>query len=237
MTVASIPAVRPLAVNKPDSQFAHVFIYAAMSRRLEFALPVKADTVPSGPDWFHEIKHDGYRMMIIRERDRVRLKTRGGFDWTDRYPWIVETAVKLKPSQFVLDGEAVVLNVDGLSDFAALQSRRYEDEVQFYAFDMLAGDGDDFRRLPLSMRKTNLARLLWGRSEGVHAAPYEQGEIGPDLFRHACLIGLEGMVSKHRERAYGAGRCTHWIKVKNPNHPAYRRAQDQFQFNGRTRRR
>ncbi len=67
------------------------------------------------------------------------------------------------------------------------------------------------------------------RADGIHAAPYEEGEkIGPDLFRHACLIGLEGLVSKYRERAYCAGRCTHWIKVKNPKHPAYQRAQDQF---------
>src|SRR4051812_27326653 len=91
-----------------------------------FALPVKADKVPAGPDWFHEIKHDGYRMMIIREHDRVRLRSKGGFDWTDRYPWIVETARKLKQDQFVLDGEAVLLNVDGMSDFVALHSRRHD---------------------------------------------------------------------------------------------------------------
>ena len=199
-----------------------------MRRRSDFALPVKAEKVPAGPDWFHEIKHDGYRMMVIRERERVRLLTKGGHDWTDRYPWIAETARKLKQDQFVLDGEAVVLNVDGMSDFTALQSRRHDHEVQFYAFDMLAGEGDDYRRLPLSLRKTNLARLLARRSDGIHAAPFEQGEIGPDLFRHACLIGLEGLVSKHRERAYGAGRCTHWIKVKNRKHPAYRRVQEQF---------
>ncbi|MGX9431442.1 MULTISPECIES: ATP-dependent DNA ligase [Bradyrhizobium] len=110
-------------------------------------------------------------MMIIREDDRVRLKSRSGHDYTDRHPWIVETARKLKPSHFVLDGEALVLNVDGMSDWAALHSSRHDDEVQFYAFDMLAGDGDDCRRLPLSMRKTNLARLLARRTEGIHAAP------------------------------------------------------------------
>jgi bifunctional non-homologous end joining protein LigD len=117
--------------------------------------------------------------------------------WSDRYPWIVETARKLKQDQFVLDGEAVLLNVDGMSDFAALHSRRHDDEVQLYAFDMLAGDGDDYRRLPLSLRKTNLARLLARHSDGIYAAPYEQGEIGSDLFRHARIMGLEGLVSKH----------------------------------------
>ncbi|RXH38223.1 hypothetical protein XH94_23460 [Bradyrhizobium zhanjiangense] len=107
----------------------------------------------------------------------------------------------------------MVLNVDGLSDFDALHSRRHDEEVQFYAFDLLAGDGDDYRRLPLSLRKTNLARLVPRRREGIFVAGYEQGEIGPDLFRAACKMGLEGMVSKHRERAYGAGPCTHWVKV------------------------
>ena len=79
-----------------------------------------------------------------------------------------------------------------------------------------------------SMRKTNLARLLARRPEGIFIAPFEQGEIGTDLFRKACEFGLEGMVSKRRDRAYRAGRCTHWIKIKNPKHPAYRRVQRQF---------
>jgi ATP-dependent DNA ligase len=203
--------------------------YLQLMRRDDiFALPVKAAKVPSGPDWLHEIKHDGYRMMVIREQKRVRLISKGGLDYAKRYPWIVESALKLRQERFALDGEAVLLGVDGQSDFAGLHSRRHDDEVQFYAFDMLAGGGDDHRRLPLSLRKQNLAALLARRSDGIHAAPYELGEIGPDLFRHACLIGLEGLVSKHRERAYGVGRCTHWIKVKNPKHPAYRRVQDQF---------
>jgi bifunctional non-homologous end joining protein LigD len=87
---------------------------------------------------------------------------------------------------------------------------QHDDEVQFYAFDMLVSDGEDLRRLPLSMRKTNL------------------GEIGPDLFRHACLMGLGGLVSKHRDSLYRAGRFRHWIKVKNRQHPAFARVRDQF---------
>ena len=197
-----------------------------MSRRLEFALPVKADEVPSGPDWLHEIKHDGYRMMVIREGKIVRLRSKTGLDWSKRFPWIVETALKLRQERFVIDGEAVVLGVDGISDFDALQSGKYNDEVQLYAFDMLAGEGDDYRKLPLFLRKQNLARLLVRRPEGIHAAPFEQGEIGPELFRAACKMGLEGLVSKHRERAYRAGRCDHWRKVKNPGHPAYSRVED-----------
>lgn len=193
-----------------------------------FALPVKADKVPTGPDWLHEIKHDGYRMMLIREQKAVRLVSKSGRDWSKRFPRIAESALRIRQDRFVLDGEAVLLGVDGRSDFDGMHSRKHDEEVQFYAFDMLAGSGDDLRKLPLSLRKTNLAALLARRSDGIHAAPFEQGEIGPDLFRHACLLGLEGLVSKHRERAYGAGRCKHWQKVKNPKHPAYRRVQDQF---------
>jgi len=93
---------------------------------------------------------------------------------------------------------------------------------------MLVSDGDDLRRLPLSMSKTNLARLLARRVDGIHLAPFEQGEIGPDLFRHACLMGLEGLVSKLRENTYRAGRFDRWIKVKNRQHPAFARVLDQF---------
>jgi bifunctional non-homologous end joining protein LigD len=91
----------------------------------------------------------------------------------------------------------------------------------------LALGGDDIRQLPLHLRKTNLARLLARRPEGIFVAPFEQGEIGAELFRAACDMGLEGMVS-NRERAYRAGRCAHWIKNKNRRHPAFARVKDQF---------
>ncbi|MBB4392388.1 hypothetical protein [Bradyrhizobium sp. ERR14] len=116
-------------------------------------------------------------MVVIRERDRVRLKTKDGYDWTKRFPWIVKVARKMRQSHFVIDDEAVVLGVDGISDFDALHSRQQDYEVQLYAFDMLASDGDDHRKLPLSMRKANLARLLARRPEGIFVADYEQGEI------------------------------------------------------------
>jgi bifunctional non-homologous end joining protein LigD len=98
--------------------------------------------------------------------------------------------------------------------------------VQLYAFYVLALDGEDLRRLPLSMRKTNLDRLSVRRPEGIFVAPFERGEIGPDLFRAACKMGLEGLVSKRRDRAYRGGRCTHWIKVKNPASLAMNRAAE-----------
>jgi bifunctional non-homologous end joining protein LigD len=156
--------------------------------------PIRGTKVPSSPDWLHEIKYDGYRLRVERNGERVRLITRNGYDWTNRYPWIVEAARKNRIKQFVIDGEAVVLGVDGIPDFNALHSRKHDEEVQLYAFDILALDGEDLRGVPLSLRKTNLARLLARRPDGIFVAPYEQGEIGPDLFRAACNMGLVARV-------------------------------------------
>jgi bifunctional non-homologous end joining protein LigD len=199
-----------------------------MSKAFDFCIPTRGTKVPHTPDWLHEIKYDGYRLRVERNGDRVRLITRNGYDWTKRYHWIVESALKNRMKQFVIDGEAVILGVDGISDFDALHSGKHNEEVQLYAFDMLAGEGDDMRPLPLSMRKANLARLLARRPDGIFIAPFEQGEIGPDLFHAACKFGLEGLVSKRRDRPYRAGRSPDWVKVKNRKHPAIERVKEAF---------
>src|SRR5499427_7723785 len=131
-----------------------------MFKAFEFCLPTNATKVPAGPEWLHEIKYDGFRLRVERDGDRVRLITRGGYDWTKRYPWIVEAARKNRSKRFVIDGEAVILGLDGISDFNALHLGRYNKEVQLCAFDILVGGGDDLRKLPLHIRKTNLERLL-----------------------------------------------------------------------------
>jgi bifunctional non-homologous end joining protein LigD len=196
------------------------------NRPFEPCIPTRGTRVPAGKDWLHEIKHDGYRLIVQREGDAVRLFTRNGHDWSHRYPLIVEAALRNRSKSFVVDGEAVLLGVDGISDFNGLHSRRHDGEVQLYAFDILALDGDDLRKLPLSMRKTNLARLLARRPEGIFVSDFEQGEIGPGLFRAACNFGLEGIVSKRRDSTYRAGRSPNWIKVKNRTHPD--RVRDAF---------
>jgi bifunctional non-homologous end joining protein LigD len=129
--------------------------------------------------------------MVVREQGRVRLISRDGYDWAHRFPLIVAGALKVRQKHFVLDGEVVVLDKDGVSDFDALH-----------------------RPMALLLRKANLARLLKRRVDVI--AEYEQGDIGEALFRVACNMGLEGIVSKRLDRAYGAGRCANWIKVKNP---------------------
>ena len=94
-----------------------------------------------------------------------------------------------------------------------------------YAFDILALNGDDLRSLPLSMRKAHLERLLARRPDGIFIRPFEQGEIGPDLFRAACNMGLEGLVSKRRDRPYRSGRSKDWV---DRSHPAMERVKESF---------
>jgi bifunctional non-homologous end joining protein LigD len=113
--------------------------------KFEFCIPTVGKVVPAGAEWFHEIKYDGYRLRVEREGDRLRLITRGGYDWTKRFPWIAEAALRNRRKHFAVDGEAVVLCLDGMPDFNALHSGKHNAEVQFCAFDILALDGDDLR--------------------------------------------------------------------------------------------
>jgi bifunctional non-homologous end joining protein LigD len=197
-----------------------------MLKAFDFCIPTRAAAVPDRDDWIHEVKYDGYRLRLERDGDRVRLITRGGYNWTDRYPWIVEAALKNRQKRFVIDGEAVILGVDGISDFNALHSGRHNEEVQLCAFDVLAEGSDDLRKLPLHLRKNALGRLLARRPDGIFINPFERGELGPDLFEAACRMGLEGLVSKRRDRPYQAGKSRHWLKIKNRKHPAMSRGEE-----------
>jgi bifunctional non-homologous end joining protein LigD len=194
-------------------------------------IPTRGSQVPAGPDWVHEIKHDGFRLIVQREGDRVRLFTRNGYDWSKRYPLITEAAGQFRAvSSFVIDGEAVILRDSGLADFDALRSKRHDHEVRLVAFDLLAIDGEDIRPQPLHARKVRLAKLLGEAtgtgSPGIQLSEYLDGGIGPEMFEHACKLGLEGIVSKRRESAYNAGPTSNWIKIKNPKSPAMQRAKD-----------
>jgi bifunctional non-homologous end joining protein LigD len=199
---------------------------AAMSQ-FEFCKPIARKAVPSGPDWIHEVKYDGYRGRLVRDGKDVKVLSRSGLDWTWRFPWIVETALKIRRTRFVIDGEICVLDLQGISDFNALHSNRHNEEAQLYAFDCPVLDGDDLRDMPLFERKDRLGKLLRGRPDGIFVAPFERGEIGPGLFDAACRMKLEGLVSKHRERRYRPKTCD-WVKVKNRAHPAFSRVMDQF---------
>jgi bifunctional non-homologous end joining protein LigD len=199
-----------------------------MLKAFDFCIPTRGTKVPSAPDWLHEIKYDGYRLRVERNGDRVRLITRNGYNWTGRYPWIVESALKNRMKQFVIDGEAVILGVDGVPDFNALHSRKHDEEVQLYAFDLLALDGEDLRRLPLSLRKTNLARLLARRPDGIFVAPFEQGEIGPTCSGLPATWGWRVWSPSASIAPIAAGEGPDRVKVKNRKHPAIERVKDAF---------
>jgi bifunctional non-homologous end joining protein LigD len=189
--------------------------------------PTRATQPPSGPDWVHEIKHDGYRMMVRREGATVRLFTRRGYDWTDRYPAIAAAAAKLRARSFTLDGEAVVCGADGVAMFDAIHRRGTVSEAILQAFDLLELNGEDHRPFPLGRRKMRLIRLLANVSPGIELTEHTHID-GVDVFRHACAMGLEGIVSKRLSAPYRSGPCMDWIKVKNPDGPAMRRAREHF---------
>jgi bifunctional non-homologous end joining protein LigD len=173
----------------------------------------------------HEIKHDGYRLQVRREGDTVRLFTRRGYDWSARYPAIAATAARLRASSFTLDGEAVVCGQDGVAVFDALHRRGTVREAMLYAFDLLELDGEDLRGLPLGDRKKRLARLLARRRVGIVLSEHTADD-GAIIFRQACRLGLEGIVSKRLSAPYRSGPSRDWIKVKNPDSPAMIRARE-----------
>ena len=133
------------------------------------------------------------------------------------------SSIRLGKQSFVIDGQAVVLGPDGISDFEGLHSGRCNEEVRLYAFDLLADDGVDMRDETLQIRKLWLGKLLKRSGDGII---YIAGAIGPRLFEQACLLALEGIVSKHRESVYKAGPSRHWVKVKNPKSPAMTRVEE-----------
>jgi bifunctional non-homologous end joining protein LigD len=188
-------------------------------------IPTRAVKAPAGPGWVHEIKHDGYRLQVRREGEAVRLFTRRGYDWSGRYPAIAVTAMLLRARSFTLDGEAVVCGPDGVAIFDALHRRGTVTEAMLYAFDLLELDGEDFRSLPLGDRKKRLARLLGGRRLGIVLSDHTD-EDGTTIFRQACLMGLEGIVSKRLGAPHRSGPSRDWLKVKNPDSPAMIRARE-----------
>jgi bifunctional non-homologous end joining protein LigD len=175
-------------------------------------IPTRAPKPPDGPDWVHEIKHDGYRLQVRRDGDAVRLFTCRGYDWTDRYPAIAATAAILRLSRarsFTLDGEAVVTGTDGVAVFDALHRRRKVTDAMLYAFDLLELNGEDIRGLPLRERKVRLERLLSLSRTGIVFNEHTDQD-GATVFQHACKLGLEGIVSK-RLTARLTGRARHGI--------------------------
>ncbi len=191
---------------------------------IEPCIPTPVAGPPSGQQWIHEIKHDGYRLIVCRRNGRVRLFTRRGFDWTDRYPLIDAAGADLG-CDATIDGEAVVSDDNGIADFERMHSRLHDDKAFLWAFDLLVLDGEDLRPRPLSERKGALRRLLRRARSGIQFAEHIEGD-GGEVFAHACKLGFEGIVSKDRTRPYQSGPSKTWLKIKNPAAPGVTRFED-----------
>jgi bifunctional non-homologous end joining protein LigD len=191
------------------------------------ARPVLASRPPSGPGWVHEIKHDGYRIIVRRDGPTVRLFSRNAYDWTARLSAIATAARRIKAQSFTIDGEAVVLGHDGLSRFEELSHREGARTAILYAFDLIKHDGEDMRNRPFLDRKAALARLLRNTKAGI---PFNEhiAEDGPVVFTHACRLGAEGIVSKKVDSTYRSGPCRVWIKVRNPASIAVQRDRSEM---------
>jgi ATP-dependent DNA ligase len=196
---------------------------------IEPCLPSPAAKPPAGAGWLDEIKHDRFRLMALKapvsDKTRgdaigVRLFTRRGLDWTDRYPSIAAAVAALSCCSCLIDGEVVICGEDGILVFDRLRyGRQPQTEARLFAFDLLELGGKDMRRDPLEKRKSELAKLPRKASWAVHFNEHI-AEPGDVVFRHACKLGLEGIVSKRLGSPYRSGRSRHWVKSKNAAAPA-----------------
>jgi ATP dependent DNA ligase domain len=153
---------------------------------IEPCLPSPADKPPSGSNWIHEIKHDGYRLMARRDPVGIRLLTRNGNDWSARFPLVVEAVNHLNVRSCLIDGEVVCCDERGLAIFSTLRRRRNEARAFLFAFDLLDLDGLDMRREPIETRKATLASLLrkgkpGGASERAHSASQRRRRVSSRL--------------------------------------------------------
>jgi ATP-dependent DNA ligase len=190
-------------------------------------LPSSAPQPPSGEDWVHEIKHDGFRLIARKSGASVRLYSRPGNDLTGRFPLIVKALAQLRPRSCIVDGEAVACGEDGIASFDRIRYRQHDASVFLYAFDLVELNGDDLRRDPLAVRKATLASLLARAAPGLRFNEHLNEQDGPLVFAHACKLGLEGIVSKRRNSPYRSGRSPDWIKSKNPAAPAVKREAEE----------
>jgi bifunctional non-homologous end joining protein LigD len=172
-------------------------------------LPTKTDKLPSGSQWQHEIKHDGFRIIARKTGAQVRLYSRPGNDLTDRFPLIVEALARLRSRSCIIDGEAVCCDDNGLPSFDRIRYRRYDASVFLYAFDLIELNGDDLRRDPLQVRKATLASIVAKTSPGIRFNEHLEGD-GPTVFAHACKLGSPD-----------------WLKMKNPACSAVKREAEE----------
>jgi bifunctional non-homologous end joining protein LigD len=180
-------------------------------------LATLVDKPPSGGEWLHEIKYDGYRIGARVRKGRVSLFTRNGNDWTAAFPEVADVVDKLSLDDGLIDGEVAVVLPDGRTSFQALQNTgaaANRGTLVYFVFDLLRLNGQSLGSLPLEERKAMLKKLVGGRSTGrIRFSEHIEGN-GEAFFAEACRAGLEGIVSKRRDHPYRAGRHGGWVKTK-----------------------
>jgi DNA ligase D len=196
---------------------------AELSREVRPLLATPAAHVPDGDAWLHEIKFDGYRTLARIAPGEIRLITRSGLDWTERYGVLAKTFEAVPCEQALIDGEIVVQDAQGLSSFSALQDALSEGktgELIFFAFDLIYLDGYELTEVPLIERKRVLEALLApvvGPTSALQLSGHVLGN-GRAFLEHAADLRLEGVISKRADSAYRSGRSKSWLKIKaRPN--------------------
>jgi bifunctional non-homologous end joining protein LigD len=190
-----------------------------MPARVEPCLAVLKSKPPEGDGWSYEIKWDGYRLAVHIELSGVRILTKSGHDWTKRFPQIVRGAKELGVATAILDGEAVMYDDQGRSDFNLLQASlgvptgKKTSPAQFVAFDLLYLDGHDLQKTELRVRRHLLGDVI-GSAEGPIQFSEAFDATGAETFEASCLHGLEGIIAKRLDRPYHSGRNGDWVKIK-----------------------
>jgi bifunctional non-homologous end joining protein LigD len=178
---------------------------------IEPALAASIDKVPSGERWVHEIKFDGYRVQVHLRDAAVKVFTRRGNDWTNRFKKIADDAWHINAGSAIIDGEVVVPSADGTTDFSVLQNElkgKFTKTVMV-GFDLPYLNGYDLRKLALIERKMLLKKII-AKTDIQFSESFEVD--GREMYKHACKTGLEGVVSKVRDSRYPTGRSNDWVK-------------------------
>lgn len=192
-------------------------IEKALPKTFDVQLATLVERAPTGNEWLHEVKFDGYRMICRIDRSDIQFITRNHNDWTEKLSSLIPSARKLSCTQAVLDGEIVVLRDDGTTDFQLLQNafrQKKTTDLKYYVFDLLYLNGKSLVALPLELRKSLLQNLLEDRATSlIYFSDHVVGN-GDEFKKQACRLHLEGMISKRRDRPYQPGRGFDWLKVK-----------------------
>ncbi|WP_235538138.1 ATP-dependent DNA ligase [Sphingomonas sp. Root720] len=178
-------------------------------------LATLVDTVPAGDRWLHEMKYDGYRLAVAVGGGEARAYTRSGLDWSEKFGGIVEDAAQLDVRSALIDGEAVVMDENGRSNFQALQGalKGAPASIDYYAFDLLELNGEDLTGLPLTARKEKLRAILPEGNPRIRYSEHIEGN-GEKLLNSFCEAGLEGVISKLATAKYIGSRSGAWLKAK-----------------------